>query len=118
MRLPGVLPAPVSTFTDMCLGIPMQVVELDSASGGAFAWCEGVGMDGTPRRERLNVLWLGDVEAGQWVYAVLGQARELLTAERAGEIALALSGLGAALQGNSTGPDDLDRYFPDLTGHS
>ncbi len=96
----------------------MRVVELDAASGGAFAWCQGVGMDGTPRRERLNVLWLGEVELGEWVYAVLGQARERLTPERAAEIALALAGLGAALQGQASGPDDLNPYFPDLTGHS
>lgn len=86
----------------MCLGIPMQVVEVD----GVFAWCEGRG-----RRERLNILWLGQTSRGDWVYAVLGQAREKLTVQRVAEINLALDGLAAALRGET----DLDAYFPDLT---
>ena len=85
----------------MCLGIPMQVVEVD----GAFAWCEGRG-----RRERLNTLLLVDIAVGDWVYAVLGQAREKLTADRVNEINLALDGLAAAMQGET----DLDKYFPNL----
>ncbi len=85
----------------MCLGIPMQVVEVD----GAFAWCEGRG-----RRECLSTLLLGEVAPGDWVYAVLGQARELLTPERAADINLALDGLEAALQGET----DLDAYFPGI----
>ena len=86
----------------MCLGIPMQVVEVD----GAFAWCEGRG-----RRERLNTLLLEEVTLGDWVYAVLGQARERMTAQRADEINLALDGLAAAMQGET----NLDAYFPGLT---
>lgn len=86
----------------MCLGIPMQVIEVD----GAFAWCEGRG-----RRERLNILLLEDISPGDWVYAVLGQAREKLMVQRANEINLALDGIAAALQGET----DLDAYFPDLT---
>jgi len=85
----------------MCLGIPMQVVAVD----GAFAWCEGRG-----RRERLNTLLLEEVFAGDWVYAVLGQAREKLTTDRVNEINLALDGLAAAMQGET----DLDKYFPAL----
>jgi hypothetical protein len=80
----------------------MQVIEVD----GAFAWCEGRG-----RRERLNILWLEEVAPGDWVYAVLGQAREKLTAQRVGEINLALDGLAAALQGDA----DLDAYFPNIS---
>jgi hydrogenase maturation protease len=83
----------------MCIGIPMQVVEVE----GAFAWCEGRG-----RRERLNVILLEDVSPGDWVYATLGHARERITAQRAEEISLALDGLAAALQGET----DLDAYFP------
>jgi hypothetical protein len=88
----------------------MQVVELDAASGGAFAWCEGE-LGSERRRERLNILWLGDVVPGEWVYAVLGQARERLTPERAEEIRRALEGVQAALAGET----QLDAYFPDLT---
>ncbi len=86
----------------MCLGIPMQVVEID----GAFAWCEGRG-----RRERLNTLLAGEISPGDWVYAVLGHARERLVPERAAELNLALDGLAAALQGET----DLDAYFPGIT---
>jgi hydrogenase assembly chaperone HypC/HupF len=83
----------------MCIGIPMQVVEVE----GAFAWCEGRG-----RRERLNVFLLEELTRGDWVYASLGQAREKITMQRADEINLALDGLAAALQGET----DLDSYFP------
>lgn len=83
----------------MCLGIPMQVIEVD----GAFAWCEGRG-----QRERLNTLLLDGVTPGDWVYAVLGQARQTLSAQHAQEINLALDGLVAALQGETR----LDAYFP------
>ena len=86
----------------MCLGIPMQVVEVE----GPFAWCEGRG-----RRERLNTILLEEVSPGDWVYAVLGQAREKMTAQHAAEINLALDGLAAALQGETV----LDAYFPDTT---
>jgi hypothetical protein len=83
----------------------MQVIEID----GAFAWCVGRG-----RRERLNILWLEEVSSGDWVYAVLGQAREKLTVQRMNEINLALDGLAAALRGET----HLDAYFPDLPGRS
>ena len=79
----------------------MQVTEID----GAFAWCEGRG-----RRERLNTLLLEEVSPGDWVYAVLGQAREKMTPQHAAEINLALDGLAAALQGEA----DLDAYFPGI----
>ncbi|MDE2118327.1 MAG: HypC/HybG/HupF family hydrogenase formation chaperone [Betaproteobacteria bacterium] len=88
----------------MCLGIPMQVVEVD----GVFAWCEGRG-----RRERLNILLLGETSPGDWVYAVHGWAREKLTVQLAAEINLALDGVAAALQGKT----NLDAYFPYLTTH-
>ncbi len=85
----------------MCLAIPMQVVEVD----GAFAWCEGRG-----QRERLNTLLVGEVAPGDWVYAMLGQAREILTAEHAAQIDLALDGVEAAMRGET----ELDAYFPGI----
>jgi hydrogenase assembly chaperone HypC/HupF len=85
----------------MCLGIPMQIFEVE----GAFAWCEGRG-----RRERLNILWLEQILPGDWVLAALGQAREKLTLPQVHEINLALDALAAALQGET----NLDAYFPDL----
>lgn len=88
----------------MCLAIPMQVVEVD----GAFAWCEGRG-----RRERLNTMLVGDVAPGDWLFAQLGQAREILTAQQAAEIDLALDGVAAAMRGET----DLNAYFPGITVH-
>jgi hypothetical protein len=79
----------------------MQIIDVD----GAFAWCEGRG-----RRERLNIILLEETLAGEWVYAVLGQAREKLTPERVTEINLALDGLEAALRGET----NLETYFPNL----
>lgn len=83
----------------MCLGIPMQVVEIE----GAFAWCEGRG-----QRKRINIFLLEGVVVGDWVYAVLDHAREKLSPEHVKEINLALDGLTAALQGET----NLDTYFP------
>lgn len=80
----------------------MQVVEIE----GSFAWCEGRG-----RRERLNTLLLEELAPGDWVYAVLGQAREKMTAQHAAELNLALDGLAAALQGEK----NLDAFFPGIT---
>lgn len=80
----------------MCLGIPMQVIDIDSAGGGAFAWCE-CRLGGQTRRERLNVTWLDGIAPGEWVHAVLGVARERLSAERAAEITSALEIVQAAL---------------------
>jgi hydrogenase maturation factor len=65
----------------MCLGVPLQVIEIDAASEGAFAWCEGR-IAGELRRERLNILWLGEVLPGEWVFASLGQAKERLPSSR------------------------------------
>ncbi len=89
----------------MCLGIPMRVTECE----GEFAWCEGRG-----RRERLNLLWLGAVTPGEWVYAVLGQARQRLDEAHARQIDAGLDALEAALAGRT----DLDAYFVDLLPQS
>ncbi|MGC2165971.1 MAG: HypC/HybG/HupF family hydrogenase formation chaperone [Gallionella sp.] len=86
----------------MCLALPMQVIETD----GAFAWCEG-----RDQCERLNTMLVGNVVPGDWLYAQLGHAREILTAERAVEINLALDGVAAAMRGET----DLDCYFPGIT---
>ncbi|HUW36533.1 MAG TPA: HypC/HybG/HupF family hydrogenase formation chaperone [Rhodocyclaceae bacterium] len=85
----------------MCLGIPMRVMECE----GVFAWCEGRG-----RRERLNLLWIGEVQPGEWVYAVLGQARERLDEQRARQIDAGLDALEAVLAGRT----EFDPYFDDL----
>lgn len=86
----------------MCLGLPMQVEALDGLSGDTHAWCRAE-IGGTQRRERVNVLWLGDVQPGEWIHVSLGQARERLTAERAAEIREALEEVAAALAAAAAG---------------
>jgi hydrogenase expression/formation protein HypC len=85
----------------MCVGIPMQVLEID----GPCASCEG-------RGERLSVdIRLVDVPApGDWLLVFHGVAREALSEQRARDITSALDALDAALAGET----DFDRHFADL----
>lgn len=85
----------------MCVGIPMKVV----ASNGFVAECEGRG-----RRERLNMMLVGPQEAGTWVLAFLGSAREVLTEEEAARIDDALDAVEAVMNGAT----DVSGHFPDL----
>ncbi len=85
----------------MCLGIPMQVVEIE----GVFAWCEG--RDG---RQRINTMLVGEVLAGQWLLTFLGAARELISAERASMIDAALDALSEVAAGGT----NFDHCFADL----
>ena len=47
----------------MCIGIPMQVVDI----GNGRPWCEGRG-----RREQLDMMLVGDAPPGTWVLAFHG----------------------------------------------
>lgn len=87
----------------MCIGIPMQVLEVN----GAMALCEGMG-----RREQVNTLLTGTPQIGDWMLVFLGSAREIITAEQAAEIADALKAVELALGGETS----LDHLFPDLAG--
>lgn len=87
----------------MCLGIPMQVVEIE----GVFAWCEG-----RNGRQRINTMLLDDVTPGQWLLTFLDTAREAIDAERAQLIDSALDALNVAANGGS----NFDACFADLIG--
>ncbi len=87
----------------MCLGIPMQVVEI--AAG--FAWCEG-----QLGRKRIDMRLVGDQPPGTWVLAFIGAARELLDEDEAQRISAALDALAAAMAGEAVD----DALFPDLAG--
>ena len=87
----------------MCLGIPMQVVEIE----GVFAWCEG-----RNGRSRINTMLLGDVEPGQWLLTFLDSAREVIDAERAALVNAALDALELA----ASGSDAFEDCFADLIG--
>lgn len=85
----------------MCVGIPMKVV----VSNGFVAECEGRG-----RREQLNMMLVGPQEAGTWVLAFLGSAREVLSEDEAARIDDALDAVEAVMNGAT----DMSGYFPDL----
>jgi hydrogenase expression/formation protein HypC len=85
----------------MCLGIPMQVTEVE----GPAAWCEGRG-----QRLQVDVRLIPPPAVGDWVLVFHDVAREPLSEERAQDIASALDALEAALAGET----DLDRHFADL----
>ena len=85
----------------MCLGIPMRVVE----GGEWVARCEA---EGEPRQVSLALV--GPQPQGVWLLVLKDTAREVLDAEAAGRIRLALQGVAAALRGET----DLSEYFGDL----
>jgi hydrogenase expression/formation protein HypC len=85
----------------MCIGIPMQVIRCEDG----MADCEGRG-----RRERLNVMLLGNVPDGAWVLAYQGSAVRTMSEDEARQTNDALSALDAALEGGA----DIDMFFADL----
>jgi hydrogenase expression/formation protein HypC len=87
----------------MCIGIPMQVLEVE----GLFAWC-----DGRNGRKRINTMLLETVRPGDWLLTFLGSAREAIDAERAAMISAALDALERAEAGRA----DFDDCFADLIG--
>ncbi|MFZ5576241.1 MAG: HypC/HybG/HupF family hydrogenase formation chaperone [Pseudomonadota bacterium] len=86
----------------MCIGIPMQVIEID----GRFALCEGHG-----ERRRVNTALVDEVAAGDWLLVFLDDARERIDAARAAEVNAALDLMLAAMQGQEV-HDDVDFALP------
>ncbi len=86
----------------MCIGTPLQVIEMASESA---AWCADGGVP-----ELIDMMLVGPQPAGTWVLAFQGAARQLMTVEAAEQTRIALAALSAAL----TGGADFDRFFPDL----
>ena len=86
----------------MCLGIPMQVIEVHET----YALCEG-----RNGRQVINTMLVDRVEAGQWLMTFLDAGREVIDAERAALVNAALDGLQAVSEG---GEVDLDVFFADL----
>ncbi len=74
----------------MCLGIPMQVQEVQ----GTFALCSGPHGQG-----RIDMLLVSDAQPGDWILTFLGAGREIIDATRAHLINEALGGLGAVTNG-------------------
>ena len=79
----------------------MRVVEAHSH----FAICEA-----GHRQKRVNTLFVGEVEAGEWLLVFLYSAREILTEEQALQLNNALLAVDQAINGNL----DVDHLFADL----
>lgn len=86
----------------MCLGIPMQVIEVYETA----ALCEG-----RNGRQLIDTMLVGKVEPGQWLMTFLNAARETIDAAQAALVNDALDGLQAVADG---GEIDMDRFFGDL----
>jgi len=87
----------------MCVGIPMQVVEV---AGEGAAWCEG--RDG---RTLVDMALVGPQPPGTWLLTFIGAAREVMSAEAAARTDAALDALAAVLAGDTSG---LDAAFADI----
>ena len=85
----------------MCIGVPLQVVDCDEQ----FAVCEADG-----RRERLNVMLVGQQPAGTWLLAFQGSAVRVMSDDEALQTRGALAALDAAMGGT----DDFSAFFADL----
>ena len=84
----------------MCLGLPMTIIETD----GMSALCEY-----RNERRRVSVMLLSEPPVGAKVLVYIDTAMRILDEEEARQIADALDGLDAALNG-----EDCDRFFADL----
>ena len=87
----------------MCIGIPMQVVEI----GCGRSWCEG-----RTRRQPIDMMLVGDVPIGTWILAFNGSARRVMTAVEAAQTNAALDALEAVLAGET----NFDAHFADIAG--
>jgi hydrogenase expression/formation protein HypC len=85
----------------MCIGIPMQVIE----PRGDSALCEYRG-----QTTLIDMMLVGEQVAGTWLLVFLGAAREVISAERAAQIADALEAMRLAMQGET----NFDHLFADL----
>ena len=85
----------------MCLGFPMQVVEM----GEGHALCEA---DGQMRR--IDMMLVGEQPVGTWLLTFLDTAREVMTPDQACQVREALRAVEMAMRGDA-GVDDL---FADL----
>lgn len=87
----------------MCLSVPMQVVDIEA--DGDLAVVERHG-----RRERVNMMLLGEQPVGTWVLVSLGFAKEVVETEELALIEEALAALAASLDGSY----DAGEWFRDL----
>jgi hydrogenase expression/formation protein HypC len=89
----------------MCLGVPLQVIEVD----GSFAWCEA-----DDQRERLDMMLVGEQRPGTWVLGFHGAARQVLSELQATQARAGRQALAAVLSGSGR----IDDFFADLVGRA
>ena len=89
----------------MCIALPMRVLECDGTRG----LCEGQG-----ERRSVDMSLVGPQPRDTWVLVFLDSAREVISAERAREVSLALTALSRVMEGD--GRADIAALFPDLAG--
>ena len=85
----------------MCIGIPMQVVEQHEDS----ATCIYHGQESV-----IDTMLVGSQPVGTWLLVFLDTAREVLSEQKARQIANALEAMRLAMQGDS----QIDHFFADL----
>jgi len=85
----------------MCIGIPMQVIE----ARGESAVCVYRG-----QQTLVDMMLVGEQAPGTWLLVFLDAAREVIGAEKAGQIADALEAMRLAMQGET----DINHLFADL----
>ena len=96
----------------MCLSIPMQIIAIEGEFGD-FAIVEraqGGGEKNLVRRERVNMMLIGEQPVGTWILASLGLAKEVIEEEERALIEDALAALSASLDGEY----DPAQHFADL----
>lgn len=87
----------------------MQVIGMEGTAGGTTALCQG--RNGV---ERVDTLITGPLQPGQWILSFLGAAREVVDAERAAQVAAALTALESILHGAGSVEAMIHTGFADL----
>jgi hydrogenase expression/formation protein HypC len=88
----------------MCLGIPMEIISMDSLA----ARCRAGG-----EVHLVDLSLLPEAQPGDHVLTFLGTGRRLLDAQEARLIAQALDAVAAAMNGQAA---DIEHAFADLIG--
>lgn len=85
----------------MCIGLPMQVLEVR----GASALCGYRG-----EQSLVDMMLVGEQPVGTWLLVFLYAAREVISEQKARQIADALEAMRLAMQGET----EFDHLFADL----
>jgi hydrogenase expression/formation protein HypC len=94
----------------MCIGIPVQVIEVKGLSALARDGEETVGID---------LALVGPVDPGTWVLNFLGAAREVLDPDEALKIRAAVGAVRSVMNGGDVGDafQDIEDRGPQLPPH-